>query len=194
MPGEHNVQNALAVLCAAYELGIDLSTAKQALSGFSGVKRRFTEVGRYQDIPIIDDYGHHPVEIAAVLKAARGTGARRVIAVVQPHRYSRLKALFSEFCMCFNDADVVLVSDIYTAGETPLEGISQESLVEGIHQCGHRDVRALESPEVLAQTLVPLVQSGDMIVCLGAGTITTWAAVLPAQMTALSPVLQENVA
>jgi UDP-N-acetylmuramate--alanine ligase len=186
MPGQHNIQNALSVLAAAYEIGIDLEKAILALKNFSGVKRRFTEVGRYQDIPIIDDYGHHPVEIAAVLKAARQTQAKRVIAVVQPHRFSRVKALFNDFCMALNDADIVYISDIYAAGEFPLEGISKESLVEGIRQCGHRDVRSLPSSEVLAETLFDICQKGDIIVCLGAGTITQWAHALPLQLAEIA--------
>jgi UDP-N-acetylmuramate--alanine ligase len=135
---------------------------------------------------VVDDYGHHPVEIANVLKAARAVTNGRVIAVVQPHRYSRLRDLFQEFCRCFNDADVVIVADVYAAGETPLEGVNRDALVEGLRRHGHRRVLALESAADLPQLIAAEARDGDLVVCLGAGDITAWAQALPAQLEALA--------
>jgi UDP-N-acetylmuramate--alanine ligase len=185
MLGNHNVQNSLAAIAVAHEMGMDDDTIRKALAEFKGVKRRFTRTGEVHGVTVIDDYGHHPVEISAVLRAARSGARGRVFAVVQPHRYSRVASLFEEFCSCFNDADAVLVSDIYAAGEAPIAGVSKETLVEGLKQRGHRFARVLESPDVLAPTLKELVKPGDMVVCLGAGTITNWANALPAELARL---------
>jgi UDP-N-acetylmuramate--alanine ligase len=185
MLGAHNVQNSLAAVAVAQEMGFDDATVRKALAGFKGVKRRFTRVGETRGVTVIDDYGHHPVEIAAVLKAAR-TGSRgQVVAVVQPHRYSRLSNLFQEFCTCFNDADIVVVADVYAAGETPLEGIDRDALVEGLRRSGHRNVIALPSPDLLARIVRDLARPGDMVVCLGAGSITSWAHALPGELATL---------
>jgi len=155
---------------------------RQALAGFKGVKRRFTRVGETGGITVIDDYGHHPVEIAAVLKAARQAGARDVVAVVQPHRYSRLEQLFNEFCTCMNDAGTVIVADVYAAGEAPIEGMDKDSLVEGLRARGHRSVVPLPSPDHLPEMINAIARAGDYVVCLGAGSITNWAHALPAQL------------
>jgi UDP-N-acetylmuramate--alanine ligase len=186
MFGRHNVQNSLAVVAVAQELKIDDQLLREALAGFKGVKRRFTKVGEAHGITIIDDYAHHPVEIAAVLSAARDATAGRVIAVVQPHRYSRLHSLFNEFCTCFNDADAVVVADVYAAGEAPIEGASRDALVEGLRARGHRNVLPLASPAALAATIESIAKPGDLVVCLGAGSITNWAANLPAEIDQLA--------
>jgi UDP-N-acetylmuramate--alanine ligase len=185
MFGRHNVQNALAAVAIASELGIGDDVLAGAFARFEGVNRRFTKVGEIGGITIVDDYGHHPVEIAAVLAAARNVTEGRVIAVVQPHRYTRLRNLFEEFCACFNDADVVVVAEVYSAGEEPIEGVSRDALVDGLRAHGHRHVVALPAPEDLAATLGPLTGSGDLIVCLGAGTITRWAQALPGELARL---------
>ncbi len=185
MLGNHNVQNALAAIGVAVEMGIEDDTIRRAMANFSGVKRRFTRTGEVRGITVIDDYGHHPVEISAVLKAARSGCRGHVIAVVQPHRYSRVASLFEQFCSCFNDADAVIVADIYAAGEAPIDGISRDSLVAGLKQRGHRNVRALEAPEALAGLVKDMAKPGDMVVCLGAGTVTNWAHALPAELAAL---------
>ena len=185
MMGRHNVQNSLAAIAIASEMGIKESVLRRALECFSGVKRRFTKVGEVNGVTVIDDYGHHPVEIAAVLAAARSATEHRVIAVVQPHRFTRLRDLFEEFCTCFNDADAVIVADVYPAGEAPIEGIHRDALVEGLRAHGHRNVIALSGPEALAETVAGLVASGDLVVCLGAGSITNWAAALPDQLAKL---------
>ncbi|HVC51026.1 MAG TPA: UDP-N-acetylmuramate--L-alanine ligase [Stellaceae bacterium] len=182
MFGEHNVQNSLAAVAIAEEMGLGDAVVRGALRGFKGVKRRFTKTGEWNGVTIIDDYGHHPVEIAAVLKAARGIVSGRVIAVVQPHRYTRVALLFDEFCTCFNDADAVLVADIYAAGEGPIDGIDRAALVAGIQAHGHRNVRALDAPEDLAATVRAQARPGDMVVCLGAGSITGWANALPGEL------------
>lgn len=234
MPGEHNVQNALAALAIAKDLDIAAPLMRKALENFGGVKRRFTKTGEVNGITIIDDYGHHPVEIAAVLKTARSvvssrqsasdegypsrlaeeipphippeaakprgwigprrsaasdllcvrndTNGGRVIAVMQPHRYSRLRDLFDDFATCFNDADTVIVADVYAAGEDPLEGMSKETLAEAIRKCGHRDVKILDSAENLPRLIADLAAPGDLTVCLGAGDITKWANALPEQL------------
>jgi UDP-N-acetylmuramate--alanine ligase len=155
------------------------------LRNFKGVKRRFTKTGEWNGVSVIDDYGHHPVEIAAVLKAARAIVSGKVVAVVQPHRYSRVAHLFDGFCTCFNDADVVLVADIYAAGEEPVEGVTRDALVAGLVEHGHRNVRALSGPAELAPLVAELAQPGDMVVCLGAGSITGWANSLPGDLAML---------
>ncbi len=185
MLGNHNIQNALAAIAVGVEMEIDDNTLRAAFLGFKGVKRRFTKTGEAGGITIIDDYGHHPVEIAAVLKAARQAGANNVIAVVQPHRYSRVAALFNEFCTCMNDAGTVIVADIYAAGETPLAGVNRDALVEGLRARGHRSVVGLPGPAHLAEMVFAIAQPGDFVICLGAGNITQWAQTLPAELAAL---------
>ena len=185
MPGEHNVLNALAAIAVARELKIGDAAIRKGLEGFRGVKRRFTRVGDWNGVAIIDDYGHHPVEIAAVLKAARAATNGRLIAVHQPHRYSRLHDLFTDFCGCFNDADMVAIADVYAAGEAPIPGVSRDALVGGLRAHGHRDARALEGPEALAGLVRAEAHPGDMVVCLGAGTITAWANALPGELARL---------
>lgn len=185
MFGRHNVQNALAVVGIAQELKINDAMLRGALARFEGVGRRFTRTGEVDGIVVIDDYAHHPVEIAAVLAAARSVSEGRVIAIVQPHRYTRLHGLFGEFCTCFNDADVVVVADVYPAGEDPIEGANRDALVEGLQARGHRMPVPLASPEQLAETIDRLAEPGDIVVCLGAGTISRWAHSLPAELAQL---------
>ncbi|MCZ6722086.1 MAG: Mur ligase family protein, partial [Proteobacteria bacterium] len=187
MVGAHNVQNALAAIAVALEMGIVEDVIRRALAGFRGVKRRFTKIGESNGVTVIDDYGHHPVEIAAVLRAARNASAKRVVAVVQPHRYTRLRDLFEEFCTCFNEADVVIVADVYTAGEQPIEGVDRDALVAGIQSHGHHHVEALNAPEDLAGVVSRLISPGDLVICLGAGDIRRWAHALPAALDALNP-------
>jgi UDP-N-acetylmuramate--alanine ligase len=182
MPGHHNAMNATAAIAVAAQLGIPDSDIRKGLASFAGVKRRFTHVGTWNGVTIIDDYGHHPVEISAVLRAARDVSKGKVIAVVQPHRYTRLLSLFNQFCTCFNDADVVVVADTYAAGEQPLEGAMREDLVQGLKAHGHRNVMPLERPEDLAQLIKSVAEPGDIVVCMGAGSITQWAAALPAEL------------
>ncbi len=186
MAGQHNVLNSLAAIAVARELGVSLEAIRKGLAGFGGVKRRFTTTGVAGGVRIIDDYGHHPVEIASVLTAARAVTEGRVIAVVQPHRYSRLSDLFDEFCACFNDADVVIVADVYAAGEAPLEGVDRDALVEGLRRFGHRRVLPLEGPAALPGIVSEEAKSGDVVVLLGAGDITQWAYALPDQLSALA--------
>ncbi len=186
MVGKHNVQNALAAVAIAQEMETPADTIRQGLAAFSGVKRRFTVTGKSNGITVVDDYGHHPVEISAVLAAARASARGRVIAVVQPHRYSRLKDLFEDFCTCFNDADTVVVADVYPAGEKPLKGFDRAGLIEGLRAHGHRDVMALETPDSLPTLVKDIATDGDMIICLGAGNITTWANDLPGELDKLS--------
>ncbi|HEX4196365.1 MAG TPA: UDP-N-acetylmuramate--L-alanine ligase [Caulobacteraceae bacterium] len=185
MAGEHNVSNALAAIAVARELGVSEAAIRAGLTGFAGVRRRFTPTGEAGGVRVIDDYGHHPVEIAAALRSARAVTGGRVIAVVQPHRYSRLSSLFQEFCACFNDADAVIVADVYPAGEAPIEGASRDGLVEGLRRWGHRRVIALEGPDALAAVVAEEARPGDLVVCLGAGDITSWAYALPAGLAAL---------
>jgi UDP-N-acetylmuramate--alanine ligase len=182
MVGQHNVLNALAAIAVSQEMGMDEAQVRRALQSFSGVKRRFTKTGEVDGVSVVDDYGHHPVEIAAVLKAARWASRGRVIAVVQPHRYSRLANLFEEFCTCFNDADQVIVADVYTAGEEPIAGADRDSLAEGLRAHGHRQVLTLDKPDDLAGLVRRHAKSGDLVVCLGAGSITQWANALPGQL------------
>jgi UDP-N-acetylmuramate--alanine ligase len=185
MVGQHNVQNSLAAIAVATEMGVDDATVRKGLAGFGGVKRRFTRTGEANGVVVIDDYGHHPVEIKAVLKAARQATKGKVIAVVQPHRYTRLHNLFEEFCTCFNDADVVLVADVYAAGEMPIDGASAEALVQGLKERGHRHAEHMPDPKGLARQVAPMAGPGDFVVCLGAGSITYWAHALPAELQAL---------
>jgi UDP-N-acetylmuramate--alanine ligase len=190
MFGEHNVQNSLTVLAVAKEMGLGDEVVRASLRNFAGVRRRFTKTGEWNGVTIIDDYGHHPVEIAAVLKAARAIAlldekGGRVIAIVQPHRYTRLANLFDGFCTCFNDADLVLVADVYAAGEAPIPGVSRDALVTGLGAHGHRNARALPGPEHLAPLLHELARPGDIVVCLGAGSITNWANSLPDDLAKL---------
>ncbi|WP_425908712.1 UDP-N-acetylmuramate--L-alanine ligase [Nitrobacter sp. TKz-YC02] len=185
MPGRHNALNATAAIAVAHELGIPDATIRSAIAGFGGVKRRFTKTGEWNGVTIIDDYGHHPVEIAAVLKAARESTGGRVIAVVQPHRYTRLQALFEEFCTCFNDADTVVVADVYPAGEVPIAGIDRDHFVLGLRAHGHREVVPLQESAALAGVIAGLAKQDDYVVCLGAGNITQWAYALPGELKAL---------
>ena len=183
MPGDHNVSNALSAVAVALHLGMSGDEIREALAAFGGVNRRFTRVGEVEGVTIIDDYGHHPVEIAAVLKAARQACEGRVIAVHQPHRYTRLSSLFDDFCACFNEADVVAIAEVYSAGEDPIPGASRDDLVAGLIRHGHRDARAIETEDDLEQLVRAEARAGDMVVCLGAGTISAWANNLPARLT-----------
>ena len=183
MPGDHNVSNALAAVAVSRHLGMKFAEIREALAKFGGVNRRFTCVGMWNDVPIIDDYGHHPVEIAAVLKAARQAVKGRVIAVHQPHRYSRLHSLFDDFCTCFNEADVVGISEVYAAGEDPIPGATRDDLVRGLTAHGHRHAYAVDTEEDLAALVRAEAEPGDIVVCLGAGTISTWARGLEAKLT-----------
>ncbi len=182
MPGDHNVSNALSAVAVARHLGMKKDEIREALAGFAGVNRRFTRVAEVNGVTIIDDYGHHPVEIAAVLKAARQATKGRIIAVHQPHRYTRLSHLFDDFCACFNEADVVAIADVYAAGEDPIPGASRDDLVAGLIAHGHRHARALIDEADLARLVKEQARPGDMVVCLGAGTISSWATNLPARL------------
>jgi UDP-N-acetylmuramate--alanine ligase len=186
MFGRHNVQNSLAMIAVAAELGLGEEVVRRTLATFKGVKRRFTKTGEWEGVPIIDDYGHHPVEIAAVLKAARAIVEGKVIAVLQPHRFTRVAHLFDGFCTCFDDADIVLVADIYAAGEAPIAGVDRDALVAGLRQRGHPDARPLAGPEELAPLVAELARPGDIVVCLGAGSITGWANSLPQELARLA--------
>jgi UDP-N-acetylmuramate--alanine ligase len=186
MPGHHNALNAAAAIAVARELGVSDERIRKALAGFGGVKRRFTRIGEWNGVAIFDDYGHHPVEIAAVLEAARASTKGQVIAIMQPHRYTRLRDLFEQFCTCFNDADHVIVAPVYPAGEAPIPGIDRDALVQGLRARGHRNVIALEGPEMLAGTVKKLARPGDYVVFLGAGSITQWAYALPGELGALA--------
>ena len=184
MPGHHNALNATAAIAVAYELKAPIEAIRRAIAGFAGVKRRFTRTGEWNGATIFDDYGHHPVEIAAVLRAARAATTGKVIAVVQPHRYTRLQSLFEQFASCFNDADAVIVADVYSAGETPIEGVDKAALVAAIKAHGHRQALALSAPAALAGLLRDIAGPGDYVVLLGAGTITQWAYALPGELAA----------
>jgi UDP-N-acetylmuramate--alanine ligase len=186
MPGDHNALNATAAIAVARELGMTDDAIRQGLSSFEGVKRRFTRTGEAHGVTVFDDYGHHPVEIAAVLKAARKVTKNKVVAVMQPHRYTRLSSLFNEFCSCFNDADAVILTPVYSAGEAPIDGASHVSLAEGMHARGYRSVHTIDGPDQLPARVKSLVEPGDVVVCLGAGTISQWAYALPGQLEALS--------
>ncbi|HHN72960.1 MAG TPA: UDP-N-acetylmuramate--L-alanine ligase, partial [Thermopetrobacter sp.] len=185
LPGEHNVLNATAAVAVARQLGVAAEAIRAGLAGFSGVKRRFTPVGEWNGVRIFDDYGHHPVEIAAVLRAARKVaGAGRVIAVKQPHRYTRLQSLFADFTTCFNDADTVILAPVYAAGEAPIEGVDHQYLAQALRDAGHRDVRTIEGEEDLAAAVGAVARPGDVVICLGAGSISAWAQELAARLTA----------
>ena len=185
IPGEHNALNSTAALAVAKELGVSDDDIRKGFKSFTGVKRRFTRTGVHNGVTVYDDYGHHPVEIAAVLRAARGVAKGRVLAVMQPHRFTRLHSLFNDFCTCFNDADTVVVAPVYSAGEAPIDGASHTALMEGLKSRGHRAVHTIETPEQLAPLVHKLAQPGDIVMCLGAGTITQWAYALPGQLEAL---------
>jgi len=182
MPGDHNVSNALAAVAVARHLGMTKAQIRAALAKFGGVNRRFTKVGEVNGITVIDDYGHHPVEIAAVLKAARQASEGRVIAVHQPHRYSRLSSLFEDFCACFNEADVVGIAEVFAAGEELIPGATRDDLVRGLIGHGHRNAQALETEADLVKLIKDSARSGDIVVCLGAGTISAWAHNLPTRL------------
>jgi UDP-N-acetylmuramate--alanine ligase len=184
MPGRHNALNATAAVAVAHALGLNSDAIRKALANFGGVKRRFTRVGEWKGAVIIDDYAHHPVEIAAVLRAARESTKGQVIAVMQPHRYTRLRDLFEQFCTCFNDADAVIVVPVYPAGESPIPGADRDALVTGLRAHGHKQAIPLEAPEKLAPLVKSLAKPGDYVVCLGAGSITQWAYALPAELNA----------
>ncbi len=182
MPGDHNVSNALSAVAVARHLGMTRDEIREALASFGGVNRRFTRVGEVNGVAIIDDYGHHPTEIAAVLKAARQACEGRVIAVHQPHRFTRLHHHFDDFCACFNEADVVAIAEVYAAGEDPIEGATRDDLVAGLIRAGHRHARAIEDEDDLERLVREQAKPGDMVVCLGAGTISTWANGLPERL------------
>ncbi|MFT7596157.1 MAG: UDP-N-acetylmuramate--alanine ligase [Paracoccaceae bacterium] len=182
MPGDHNVSNALSAVAVARHLGMKTAEIRTALAKFAGVNRRFTKVGEVNGVTIIDDYGHHPVEITAVLKAARQATTGRVIAVHQPHRYTRLASLFDDFCACFNEADVVAITEVFAAGEDPIEGASRDDLVAGLIAHGHRHARAIHDEDDLERLVREQGRPGDMVVCLGAGTISAWANALPERL------------
>jgi UDP-N-acetylmuramate--alanine ligase len=184
MPGEHNVSNALAAIAVARELGVSGDAIRSALDKFTGVKRRFTRVGEWNGAAIIDDYGHHPVEIAAVLKAARQAFSGPIVAVVQPHRYTRLRDLFDQFCTCLNQAGTAVIAPVYPAGEAPIEGIDSDALIEGLRMHGHKHVLRLNEASDLPRLVGPLAKPGGAVVFLGAGSITVWAAGLEAQLKA----------
>jgi UDP-N-acetylmuramate--alanine ligase len=188
MPGRHNALNATAAIAVARDLGVGDDMIRKALADFAGVKRRFTRTGEWNGIPIIDDYGHHPIEIAAVLRAARESTSGQVIAIVQPHRYSRLASLFESFCGCFNDADTVVVAPVYPAGEAPIAGADRDSLVLGLRAHGHRQAIPLDAPGDIAGLVRRLARCGDIVVFLGAGSITQWAYALPGELVALDKV------
>jgi UDP-N-acetylmuramate--alanine ligase len=185
MPGGHNALNATAAVAVAHNLGVSPENIRRGLASFGGVKRRFTRTGEWNGVSVFDDYGHHPVEIAAVLRAARASTQGQVIAIVQPHRYTRLASLFDEFSACFNDADIVLVADVYAAGESPIAGADKDSLVAGIKARGHRHAMALDRPGSLAGLVASAAKPGDYVIFLGAGNITQWAYALPGELAAL---------
>ncbi|KQZ30565.1 UDP-N-acetylmuramate--alanine ligase [Mesorhizobium sp. Root552] len=182
MPGRHNVSNATAAIAVAHELGLSAEAIRKGLSSFGGVKRRFTHTGSWGGVEIFDDYGHHPVEIKAVLRAARDSTKGRIIAIAQPHRFTRLHDLFDDFSVCFNDADTVMVAPVYAAGEEPIEGVSSDTLVARMRAGGHRDARYIEGPSAIAPLVRDLAKPGDFVVFLGAGNITQWAYALPKEL------------
>ncbi|MBL8546878.1 MAG: UDP-N-acetylmuramate--L-alanine ligase [Hyphomonadaceae bacterium] len=182
--GRHNVQNAVAAIAVARELGVTDAGIRNGLKKFAGVKRRFTTTGYWNEVRIVDDYAHHPVEIAAVLSAAREMTEGRVLAVVQPHRYTRLRDLFQDFSTCFNDADIVAVADVYAAGEAPIDGVSADSLAASLKSHGHRDSRRLGALDDLPAFVRAEAKPGDIVVCLGAGDITVYANALPNKLGA----------
>ena len=182
MPGHHNALNATAAIAVAYQLGVSVENIRKGLGAFGGVKRRFTRTGAWNGATIFDDYGHHPVEIAAVLRAARASTTHQVIAIVQPHRFSRLQSLFDQFATCFNDADCVIVADVYAAGEAPIPDVNKETLTAAIKAHGHRQAMVLPSPDDLPKLIHEMAKPGDYVVFLGAGNITQWAYALPGQL------------
>jgi UDP-N-acetylmuramate--alanine ligase len=182
MPGRHNALNATSAIAVAHELGVSDEQIRKGLANFGGVKRRFTRAGEWNGVIVYDDYGHHPVEIAATLKAARESAKGQIIAVVQPHRYTRLQSLFEPFSTCFNDADAVIVAEVYAAGEAPIEGVDRDHLVAALRARGHRNVIALPEPGKLAGIVRGIARPGDYVVCLGAGNITQWAYALPREL------------
>ena len=184
MPGRHNVSNATAAIAVAQRLGVSVEAIAKGLASFGGVKRRFTFTGDWNGVQVFDDYGHHPVEIKAVLRAARDACKGRIVAIHQPHRYTRLSSLFEEFASCFNDADTIFIAPIYSAGEDAIEGVTSEELVSRIKSGGHRDARFLATPDALAANIAAIAQPGDFVVLLGAGNITNWAAALPKELAA----------
>ncbi|WP_137130220.1 UDP-N-acetylmuramate--L-alanine ligase [Rhizobium sp. FY34] len=186
MPGRHNISNATAAIAVANRLGISEEAIRKGLASFGGVKRRFTLTGTWNGVSVFDDYGHHPVEIRAVLKAARESCQGRVIAVHQPHRYSRLSSLFEDFVTCFNDADSIVLAPVYAAGEDEIEGANSEALVARIRAGGHRDARYMATPSTLAGIIAGIAKPGDFVVLLGAGNITQWAASLPGELESIS--------
>lgn len=179
MPGRHNISNALAAIAVSHELGISDKVIRRTFSKFSGVKRRFTLVEKIDGITIVDDYAHHPVEISSVLSAAREAYNGKVIAVMQPHRYTRLESLFDEFCACFNDADTVIVAPVFEAGEKPIEGADQKALIAGLQSSGHRGVVKIDGPEELPKVISEIAEQGDLVIYLGAGSVSQWAYDLP---------------
>jgi UDP-N-acetylmuramate--alanine ligase len=186
MPGRHNISNATAAIAVANRLGIAEEDIRKGLAAFGGVKRRFTLIGDWNGVSVFDDYGHHPVEITAVLRAAREACEGRIIAIHQPHRFSRLSSLFEDFANCFNDADTILIAPVYAAGEEPIDGIDSETLVSRIRASGHRDARHISSPSEIAPIIAGIAKPGDFVVLLGAGNITQWAATLPKELESIS--------
>ncbi|MEM7289030.1 MAG: UDP-N-acetylmuramate--L-alanine ligase [Pseudomonadota bacterium] len=185
MPGLHNVSNATAAIAIALELGVTQEDIRKGISSFGGVRRRFTHTGSWNSVEIYDDYAHHPVEITAVLSAARQASSGKVIAIKQPHRYTRLESLFADFCTCFNDADHVLVAPVYEAGEKPIEGVNSETLAEGLRSGGHRSAVAINGPEEVAQRVSELAEPGDYVIFLGAGSVSQWDYALEGELAAL---------
>lgn len=185
MPGEHNVQNALAAIVVARELGVVDARIRSGLNSFGGVKRRFTKVGEWKGTAIIDDYGHNPFKIAAALKAARQAYGGPIVAVVQPHRYTRLRDTFDQFCTCLNDADVAVIAPVYPAGEKPIEDINRDTYAEALRMHGHRNVLTIEGEADLARTVAPHMKPGGAVVLLGAGSISSWANNLEAALNAM---------
>jgi len=185
MPGLYNVSNATAAIAIALELGVGHDDIRKGISSFGGVRRRFTNTGSWNGVEIYDDYAHHPVEISSVLSAARQASSGKVIAVKQPHRYTRLESLFGDFCSCFNDADHVLVAPVYEAGEKPIEGYDSKTLAEGLRSGGHRSAVAIEGPEEIPEIIKDLAEPGDYVIFLGAGSVSQWAYALPDQLAEL---------
>jgi UDP-N-acetylmuramate--alanine ligase len=187
VPGEYNALNALAAFAVATEIGIPDDQIRAALANFGGVARRFMLTGTWNGVPIYDDYAHHPVEIAAVLKAARSAASKRVVAIVQPHRYTRLKNLFGDFCTCFDDADTVIVTPVYSAGEQPIEGADRDALIEGLKRQGHENVLPVDDDDQLVSLIAEVAKPGDLVIGMGAGTITEWTHALPKRLNELKP-------
>ena len=183
MIGIHNIQNALATIATGIELKIPIEKIKNTLKTFTGVQRRFQNVGNFKNTTIIDDYGHHPVEINAALAAARLLAPKsKIISIFQPHRYSRIKDLFNDFCSCFNDADYVFLLDVYPAGEEPLKGFESTDLKNGLLKYGHKNVSYIESKKALVRETLKIISPNDIIICLGAGSITKIANTLEKEL------------